>query len=166
MVVVHPCAPVGAGKIKPTVTGQREVDFRAGTMPSYLPGGINFVDVEDVAKGHFLAAVRGRIGGRYILGSRNLSLADFLGVMALVTGSKVPDIGRRNPLVAALKDFRERHAAPTPMGGPQSLTCDCSRAVLELELPQTPLEIALEKAVNWFLGNGYVKGRRGNKWIS
>jgi dihydroflavonol-4-reductase len=34
---------------------------------------------------------------------------------------------------------------------------DSSKAVMELGLPQTPVQSALEKAVNWFRGAGYVR---------
>ena len=33
---------------------------------------------------------------------------------------------------------------------------DSSKALRELELPQTPIETALEKAVKWFRQHGYV----------
>jgi dihydroflavonol-4-reductase len=34
---------------------------------------------------------------------------------------------------------------------------DCSKAITELGLPQTPVRGAIEKAVNWPRENGYVK---------
>jgi dihydroflavonol-4-reductase len=34
---------------------------------------------------------------------------------------------------------------------------DCSKAVKVLGMPQTPLRKTVEKAVNWFQENGYVK---------
>ena len=33
---------------------------------------------------------------------------------------------------------------------------DCTKAVRELGLPQTPAETALEKAVRWFRAHGYA----------
>jgi dihydroflavonol-4-reductase len=33
---------------------------------------------------------------------------------------------------------------------------DCSKALRELELPQTPVETALEKAVQWFRDHHYA----------
>jgi dihydroflavonol-4-reductase len=33
---------------------------------------------------------------------------------------------------------------------------DCSKAIRELDLPQTPIETALEKAVKWYRQNGYA----------
>jgi hypothetical protein len=35
----------------------------------------------------------------------------------------------------------------------------CTKAIRELGLPQSPIEKGYEKAINWFLANGYVKHR-------
>ena len=48
------------------------------------------VDVRDVAKGHILAAERGRIGERYILGNENLNLSELLGFIEKITGLAMP----------------------------------------------------------------------------
>jgi dihydroflavonol-4-reductase len=159
VVVVNPCAPVGARDIKPTSTGQRVVDYLQGRMPSYVAGGINFISVEDVAEGHALAAERGKIGQRYILGHRdgNLSLDAFLALMERVSGAKRPRIsgGWRSTL------HRKRPRAATGKDGqqdlrPHALTCDPSEAIHELGLPQTPLESAFADAVEWFREHRYV----------
>src|SRR5438093_1237705 len=68
VVIVNPSAPVGPGDVKPTPTGQVLVDFLNRKMPAYLDTGLNWVHVRDVAAGHILAAGKGRIGERYILG--------------------------------------------------------------------------------------------------
>ena len=75
VVIVNPSAPVGAGDVKPTPTGQVIVDFMKGRMPAYIETGMNIVDVDDVAAGHLLAMEKGRIGERYILGNTNLDVA-------------------------------------------------------------------------------------------
>ena len=51
-------------------------------MPAYVDTGLNFVPVEDAAAGHLLAAERGRVGERYILGGENLTLKQMLGMLA------------------------------------------------------------------------------------
>jgi dihydroflavonol-4-reductase len=33
---------------------------------------------------------------------------------------------------------------------------DCSKAVKELGLPQTPIHVAVDKAITWFRENGYL----------
>jgi len=78
VVIVNPTTPVGPGDWKPTPTGKIIVDFLNGRMPGYVDTGLNFVPVEDCARGHLLAAERGNIGERYILGGRNLTLIQML----------------------------------------------------------------------------------------
>src|SRR5690349_10726574 len=69
VIIVNPSAPVGPRDVKPTPTGQVIVDFLNRAMPAYLETGLNWVHVRDVAVGHILAAEKGRIGERYILGN-------------------------------------------------------------------------------------------------
>jgi dihydroflavonol-4-reductase len=154
VVVVNPCAPVGAGDLKPSSTGQRIVDYLNGREPSYLEGGINFISVRDVAAGHILAARRGRPGQRYILGNAagNLMREDFYRLMERVSGVRPPRGRSRNPL-------RWLRGASRAGRGyqPPALTCNPARAIRELGLPQTPLEEAFAEAVEWFRQNGYVR---------
>src|SRR5947207_15690704 len=68
VVIVNPTAPIGPRDVKPTPTGQVILDFLKRAMPAYLDTGLNWVHVRDVAIGHILAAEKGLIGERYILG--------------------------------------------------------------------------------------------------
>ena len=43
---------------------------------------MNFVHVDDVAEGHFLALKKGKIGEKYILGGENLNFKDFLDLVS------------------------------------------------------------------------------------
>jgi len=163
IVVVNPCAPVGARDIKPSSTGQRIVTYLGGKTASFVPGGINFVAVEDVARGHILAAEGGAIGRRYILGNSkgNLQLSDFVSLMQSVSGVAAPGTGRGGNAARARRLIRRllpsRRRTPSGSGHlPAALTCDPSRAIRELGLPQTPLEDAFARAVDWFCENGYV----------
>src|SRR5437763_217100 len=90
VVLVHPSTPVGPGDVKPTPTGQMIVDFLRGRMPAFVDTGLNLVHVDDVAEGHLLAAERGRVGERYILGHRNMTLREILERLAAVTGRPAP----------------------------------------------------------------------------
>ena len=49
--------------------------FCAARCPRLSIPGLNVVDVRDVALGHLLACERGRVGERYILGSREFDAA-------------------------------------------------------------------------------------------
>ncbi|HBY94801.1 MAG TPA: NAD-dependent dehydratase [Chloroflexi bacterium] len=164
VVVVNPCAPVGVGDIKPSSSGQRVLDYLEGRMPKFLDGGINFISVEDVAAGHILAAERGRIGQRYILGHRdgNLPLDGFLALMERVTSLPRPGLQEPRASWRLLRRLRQppAGAAPLPSMAPAALTCNPAKAIRELGLPQTPLDQALCEAVIWFGRHGYIRRAR------
>src|SRR3984893_16603323 len=86
VVIVNPSTPVGAHDYKPTPTGRIIVDFLNRRMPAFMDTGLNLVDVEDAAVGHLLAAERGVVGEKYILGGENLTLEQMLGRLAQVSG--------------------------------------------------------------------------------
>jgi len=167
LVLVNPAAPVGSHDIKPTPTGKIIVDFLNRKMPAYIETGMNFIDVEDVAAGHWLAAQKGRMGERYILGHKNMTLKEFLDELAHIAGLPAPRF--KIPYAAAylagalstgLSSLTGKEPA-IPLDGVrmahEPMYYDASKAVRELGLPQTPIETALRKAVQWFRDNGYVK---------
>jgi len=167
VVIVNPSAPVGQGDIKPTPTGQLIVDFMKGRMWAYIETGMNLVDVDDVAVGHLRAMERGRIGERYILGNQNLSLREIFEILSKLTGVTAPRI--KLPWQAILPlahlnrwiaDYLTHQSPRIPLEGVRMakyrMHYDCSKAMRELGLPQTPVELALEKAVRWFRAHGYA----------
>jgi len=167
VVIVNPSTPVGSRDIKPTPTGQMIVDFLNGRMPAYVETGLNLIDVEDVAAGHWLAMERGQVGQRYILGHRNLSLKEILEILAKVSGCPAPTV--RLPYVVALGVAAISTLAAQVTRRPplvswesvrmskQTMFFDSSKAVRDLGLPQGSVEEALSKAVHWFRKNGYVR---------
>lgn len=162
VVIVNPCAPVGPRDLGPSSTGQRILDYLHGRPPSFLPGGINFVPVDDVARGHLLAARRGAVGERYILGhiDGNLMQEAFCALMERVSGVRPPRADRR--LLGRARRVARRLLRPGPSDShaqsfrPQALTADPSRAIHDLGLPQTRLDAAFRQAVDWFQENGYA----------
>ncbi|HKT33352.1 MAG TPA: hopanoid-associated sugar epimerase [Nitrospira sp.] len=166
VVIVNPSAPVGAGDVKPTPTGQVIVDFMKGRMPAYIETGMNIVDVDDVAAGHLLAMQKGRQGERYILGCKNLMLKDVFDILSRLTGVKAPSLRLPRSAVLPLAYVNQWIANLTgqppriPLEGVKMakyrMHYDCGKAIRELGLPQTPPEMALEKAVRWFRSHGYA----------
>jgi dihydroflavonol-4-reductase len=167
VVIVNPCSPVGAGDHKPTPTGQIIVDYLNGRMFGYVDTGLNIVDVRDVAIGHLLAAERGRVGERYILGGENLSLKHILHLLAEIAGRRPVRLRVPHGLAmafsyvdVALARVYPRH---TPAASPDTVRLsrrceffDPGKAVRELGLPQTPAREALRKAVEWYRAHGYA----------
>lgn len=166
VVIVNPSAPVGEGDVKPTPTGQVIVDFMKGRMPAYIETGMNIVDVDDVAAGHLLAMQKGRIGERYILGAKNLMLHEVFEILSRLTGVKAPTIKLSRELILPLAYLNQAFSWVTgippriPLEGVKmakyKMHYDCSKAIRELGIPQTPPDVALEKAVRWFRDHGYA----------
>lgn len=166
VVIVNPSTPVGSHDVKPTPTGQMILDFLNGRMPAYVDTGLNLVDVEDVAEGHLLAMEKGRVGQRYILGHRNLTLREILQILARISGRPAPRV--RLPISLALGAATVSTALSFMTGRPprvpleavrmsrKKMFFDSSKAIRELGLPQRSVEEALEKAVRWFRDNGYI----------
>jgi dihydroflavonol-4-reductase len=170
VVIVNPSTPVGPGDVKPTPTGQIIVDFLNRRMPAYLETGLNWVHVRDVAIGHILAAEKGQVGERYILGNAegNWLLQQAFAVLEEVAG--VPAPRRRIPYFVALAAARVSEAVAAATGHPPraplagvrmaryKMFFSPAKALRELGLPQTPPRQALAEAVQWFRANGYAAG--------
>jgi dihydroflavonol-4-reductase len=169
VVIVNPTTPVGPGDWKPTPTGKIIVDFLNGRMPGYVDTGLNFVPVEDCAAGHLLAAERGRIGERYILGGCNLTLKELLDKLAAISGPPAPrwKIPHAVAYVAACVDTLVsgalRREPQIPLEGVRmarhKMFVDASKATRDLGFSPGPIEGALERAVRWYEANGYVAAR-------
>jgi dihydroflavonol-4-reductase len=166
VVIVNPSAPVGPWDVKPTPTGQMIVDFMRGKMFATLDTGLNLVHVRDVARGHLLAAERGRVGQRYILGNANLSLAAIGTLLAEITGRQAPRL--RVPYAVAWCTSLCTEVVARVRGGPPAIPLtavrmarkrmyfSAAKAVRELGVPSTDVRVALRDAVEWFAAHGYA----------
>jgi dihydroflavonol-4-reductase len=169
IVIVNPSAPVGPRDVKPTPTGIVIVDFLNRAMPAYLDTGLNWVHVRDVAIGHILAAEKGRIGERYILGNAegNWTMKEAFAVLEEITGIPAPRM--KVPFAVALAAAHVDEAVSritgkepkAPLAGVRmaryKMFFNPAKAIRELGLPQTPPRQALADAVEWFQQNGYVQ---------
>jgi dihydroflavonol-4-reductase len=167
VVLVHPSTPVGPWDARPTPTGQMIIDFLKGRMPAYLETGLNLVHVRDVAQGHLSAEEKGGVGEKYILGNQNLSLSEIFGLLADLTGIPAPRVRLPyRPILALsyLDEFWATHVSRKPPRMPVAaikmakkfMFFDSSKAIRELNLPQTPVRQALQDAVAWFEERAYV----------
>jgi dihydroflavonol-4-reductase len=173
VVIVNPSAPVGPWDWKPTPTGKMLVDYLCGRMIAYLDTGLNVVHVRDVARGHILAAERGRAGERYILGhaAGNLGLREIFLRLAPYTGIPAPRlrlpravalaVGAACELVARAGGREPAVSRTAVRMAKRRMFFDPGKAVRELGLPQTPVDVALRDAVEWFWAQGYARRRPG-----
>jgi dihydroflavonol-4-reductase len=166
VVIVNPSNPIGPWEVKPTPTGQMILDYLLGRMFARLDTGLNLIHVADVARGHLLAAQRGRVGERYILGCQNHSLTEIFDVLERITGIRAPRVRVPHALVYLVALVTEGAARATgrpprvPLTGVRMarkhMYFSAEKAVRELGLPQTPVEQALREAVDWFVAHGYA----------
>src|SRR5467141_3943829 len=115
------------------------------------------------------AAERGRIGERYILGGRNLTLKEMLDMLAVISGLRSPRWKFPHALayVAACVDTfvsgALRRDPQIPLEGVRmarhKMFVDATKAARELGFSHGPIEGALERAVRWYEANGYVSVR-------
>jgi dihydroflavonol-4-reductase len=167
VVIVAPCGPIGPGDAGPTPTGR--LLLSAVKMPVVVVADTttNFADVRDMARAHVLAAERGKRGETYLLGCRDVSLAeiaqmalDALGVRKRIV---VAPFVAASVVARGLRFVADRITRRPPLFTPQAvkiarlgLRADCTKAVRELGMPQSPVERAVADAMAWFGREGYM----------
>lgn len=170
VVVVNPSAIYGPGDWKPTPSGAAILKYMNWKLPIGFPcteGGINVVDVDDVARGHILAMEKGRIGERYILGGENVTWEQLFSMLSDITGLVGP--GRKSSEGQAMLVGRLMEIGARLTGGDPPLTYKLARdfachyvwvssAKAERELGYTARSArqALSRSVRWYVENGYV----------
>jgi dihydroflavonol-4-reductase len=165
LVIVNPTAVFGPWDVKPT-TGEILLNVAKGHFPVWLELDVNIVDARDVGRGQVLAAERGRVGQRYILGGENLAVREALTMAAKEAGVGPPrwrvslgllgavvHVGEalgRLPLIKPLplehfKTIREWRALNT------------GKARRELGFESRPCRDTVCDTLAWFQEHGYLK---------
>ncbi len=166
VVIVNPSAPIGPRDRKPTPTGRLILDAAAGRMPAYVDTGLNVVHVDDVAAGHLLAAERGRIGERYILGERNMHLKEILMLVAEIAGQKPPRIklphaavmpvAWASEAIARITGIEPRVTVDGVRLAKKTMFFSSQKAIDKLGYRPRAARRAFEDAVRFFRENGYL----------
>lgn len=175
VVVTNPGYIVGPDDHEPSGIGRLCVRFWKGRTPLAAPGGFNFVDVRDVARGHLLAAMHGRSGRRYVLGGENQTIRQFMTLLAEVAGLR-PRLLPRLPLDVAtaltgLATCRAWFTGKPPYPSLQHLRlnryhwfCRSDRAAREIGYSARPLVEAVTDTYRWFCARGGMTLRGFNHW--
>jgi dihydroflavonol-4-reductase len=175
VVVVNPGYLVGPEDVEPSVMGKFCSRVWKGQLSVAAPGGYSLVDVRDVADGHMLAAERGQVGRRYILGGENVFMLEFMRRLAAAAGMRpraVPTL----PMSAmwATAAACQMHSWKTQREPyPSFQHCRLNRYAwfvnsgrAERELGYNPRRLAetLRDTYEWFQNQGRVPLRGLAKW--
>jgi dihydroflavonol-4-reductase len=162
-VIVNPSVVMGPRDVN-LLNSRIILEVAKGRIPLLPPGGINVVDVHDVASGQLLALEKGRTGERYLLAGHNVSNRQLAREIAAVLGVRPPRGEIPLPLIPALAravDGANRLAPrPLPLSGDvlrmgaRFFYADNHKAVTELDLQVTPLRHTIQRAVEWLQQEG------------
>jgi dihydroflavonol-4-reductase len=156
VIAVNPTFVLGPDD--PYGTSNRLVSrFLLRRIPMYVDGGLNIVDVRDVAAGHVLADDKGEPGERYILGGRNFTLARLFADLARISGVEPPALRVPGSLAVAGAEAAATAGLPLPVtvdelrSARQWWTYSTKKAQKELGFAARPHEETLEDTVSWQL---------------
>lgn len=135
-------------------------------IPAYVKGPINVVDTADVGRGHLLAAKKGRVGERYILGGHNTEVPWVIKTICDLAKVKPPkmEVPLMLGLIPAwgseLLAHYVLHRSPSiPILGLRFIQhgqhFDVSKAKEELGYQISPMEPCFERAIGWYKKIGY-----------
>lgn len=165
-VLVLPTAPVGPRDHRPTPTGAALLTFLRGRVLASVAGGLNVVAVEDVARAHVAALTRGQPRRRYLVAGENLTFDQLWSRLGAISGRRAPRTHMPHlvPLLAAFLDEARCRLLPgaqpvVPLEGVRMarhhMFVRSERARVELGVPASSVDAALERAVRWYHEHGY-----------
>jgi dihydroflavonol-4-reductase len=158
VVVVNPGYVLGVplDRNSPREISARTVgNYLRGRLPAVIEAPMNFVDVEDVAVGHLLAANRGQAGERYILGGQNTTWPVLIDRVARLSGIHHPVVVLPRE-VARLARVRDALGLPGPMAAEgyelmaQEWRFSSAKAKRELGYRSRPLNETLRATIAWY----------------
>lgn len=169
--IVHPTEILGPGDRRPTPTGAMIIHFLCGRLVVYVDMPHNLVDVEDVARGHVLALLRGAPGERFVLGGENLPMPGILELLSEITGIPAPRFALPRPLLGIVGRLSEAWADHVSHREPMATieaalhardarAVDCSKAREALGFSARPAREVLMRSTRWFLDEGRCPERR------
>lgn len=169
VVIVRPAMVMGPGDLYPTPSGKIVLDMLNNRVPCYFDGGIDIVDVDDVAAGHMLAMEHAEPGETFNLGCQGnfTDMGDLFQLIARLGGVHAPFL--KMPVTCTLIYARmltciaDYITHREPLATPANIRIlalkrrvDFSKAVRVLGVPQTRLYDIVKRTINWYKKEGYA----------
>jgi dihydroflavonol-4-reductase len=168
-VVVNPTFMIGPYDSRPS-SGEMIRGVYNKKVPGYPLGGKNYVSVKDVSVAISNAITKGKKGNCYILGNENLTYKEAFEKIARCTNSKAPRLklskslirtyGKGATIFAKIFNLNPKITHELAILASETHYYSAQKAVSELEMPQTPIEEAINECYNWFIENDYLTEKK------
>jgi dihydroflavonol-4-reductase len=165
IVAVNPASVQGPGRLDGMI--RLFIAAARGRLPIVVRTSVSFVDVADCARGHVLAATKGRPGQRYLFTGATMTTDEILAMLRRITGRgrrpiRVPAsavtaaagvvevayaLARRDPPICREVAVAVAHGR----------AYDGSRATRELGLRYTPPEETIRRTLTWLNDIGRLR---------
>jgi len=168
VIVLAPTAVMGPFDRSPSLIGKAIVNMYKGKIPALFPGGVDFVDVRDVAAAIVSALHRGTPGTAYLLSGEWASLVTLHKEVSRIKGR--PVTLRVVPLWLVFSVLPLVRMLAALSGGPPFYTrqsvynliysnkkIDHSKATAELDFRPRPFLETLRDTIDWFRQTGAIK---------
>ncbi|MDB5240922.1 MAG: dihydroflavonol 4-reductase [Spirosoma sp.] len=165
VVLVHPTFMIGPLDYRITSNALLLAVYRH-KIAGIPRGGKNFVHIADVATATVNALTMGRLGESYILGNENLSYKEVFGLMASIMDVRPPRlslppraamaIGLAGDLTSTLTGRLAAVNSSMTAIANDGHYFSVTKALDELNLPQTPVRVAIDEAFGWFRQQGHL----------
>ncbi len=163
-VAVNPSSVQGPGRADGSALLLR---YALGTRrPVVIDTTLSIVDIDDTARAHLAAAIRGRPGQRYLISGASVGIREAVATLGEAADRLI------DPIVLprwAGESAYPVAAAAGLIGGDQPVCIemlrtllhghrfDASRSIDELGIAYTPLDDTLERTVDWLADEGFVQ---------
>lgn len=141
-----------------------------GALRHYTNGGRNYIFAKDVATGVVNALSRGNVGSTYILGHQNWSYQEIFTCIGKCIDVSPPErfVPTWLAIIFGMIDHFAIHALlkeprirfPMNPKAYQTYFYSAAKALQELDLPQTPIEHAVQSCFEWQKSNGWLMKRQ------
>lgn len=160
VVAVNPSSVQGPGRA--TGTGALLLAVAKGNARLAVDTDVSVVDIDDCARGHLLAAEKGKPGERYVLSGQTASIREITRIVAQAAGHNRRPLFVRSEVIGSLAPFFD--LLPPGLG-----VCEESlrvlldghrysnkRSVDDLGMSYRSLDDTLTRTVEWFCAEGLV----------
>lgn len=164
-VVVNPTYMIGPFDSGPS-SGKMMLTLLKGSLPGYSSGSKNFVYSLDVAVAAVNALTLGKVGECYIAGNENLSFEEFFRKVCSVYNipfklKKLPNfivllVGFSGSLWAKITQKHPKLGYNMAKQAIMTQCFDASKSREELNMPSTPINVAIKSCIQWWKENKYL----------